>query len=284
MNYCHPCQRHLNGALACPGCGTPAERIAVPAEAHGYEQGYGYEQGFGYEQGYATTGSPVPDATPPGPAEEESSYPGDGHSDDEGPVVRGARGSRRAGAGAGAGAGTGAGRRDRKAAAHRRRRRRAVLIASGFVLAAGGLSLAELGRDAPFSGLSGGAATAGDTVADGDTASAAPDRTADPLDATSGGAGTGASVSPDASATGSAHASASVSAEGTDPASPSAKDARTAVQSASTGSGTAVTSPAAPAPTRPAATPSSAPAASAPAPRPSPSRTRTCNRFLWWCT
>ncbi|MCZ4511857.1 hypothetical protein O3Q52_27495, partial [Streptomyces sp. ActVer] len=25
MDYCHPCQRHLNGALACPGCGTSAE-------------------------------------------------------------------------------------------------------------------------------------------------------------------------------------------------------------------------------------------------------------------
>ncbi|WP_435846987.1 SCO2400 family protein, partial [Streptomyces eurythermus] len=26
MDYCHPCRRHLNGALACPGCGTPAPR------------------------------------------------------------------------------------------------------------------------------------------------------------------------------------------------------------------------------------------------------------------
>ncbi|MBV1937027.1 hypothetical protein KUF83_10705, partial [Streptomyces sp. BV286] len=25
MDYCDPCQRHLNGALACPGCGTSAE-------------------------------------------------------------------------------------------------------------------------------------------------------------------------------------------------------------------------------------------------------------------
>lgn len=24
MDYCPPCRRHLNGALACPGCGTPA--------------------------------------------------------------------------------------------------------------------------------------------------------------------------------------------------------------------------------------------------------------------
>lgn len=25
MDYCHPCRRHLNGALACPGCGAPVE-------------------------------------------------------------------------------------------------------------------------------------------------------------------------------------------------------------------------------------------------------------------
>ncbi|KIF00403.1 hypothetical protein PL81_41420, partial [Streptomyces sp. RSD-27] len=32
MNYfCPACQRHLNGALACAGCGTPAEYLAAPA-------------------------------------------------------------------------------------------------------------------------------------------------------------------------------------------------------------------------------------------------------------
>src|SRR5690349_24575295 len=31
MDFCHPCQRHLNGALACPGCGAPAQ--SVPAHA-----------------------------------------------------------------------------------------------------------------------------------------------------------------------------------------------------------------------------------------------------------
>lgn len=28
MDYCHPCQRHLNGALACAGCGTPADALS----------------------------------------------------------------------------------------------------------------------------------------------------------------------------------------------------------------------------------------------------------------
>ncbi|MDI3390091.1 hypothetical protein QIS99_28445 [Streptomyces sp. B-S-A8] len=32
MDYCHPCRRHLNGALACPGCGTPAEACRRYAE------------------------------------------------------------------------------------------------------------------------------------------------------------------------------------------------------------------------------------------------------------
>ncbi|MEU9953087.1 hypothetical protein AB0E15_33070, partial [Streptomyces sp. NPDC047939] len=28
MDYCQPCQRHLNGALACAGCGTPAQALS----------------------------------------------------------------------------------------------------------------------------------------------------------------------------------------------------------------------------------------------------------------
>ncbi|MGC3000910.1 SCO2400 family protein, partial [Streptomyces sp. G35A] len=32
MDYCHACQRHLNGALACPGCGTPAGALRAYAE------------------------------------------------------------------------------------------------------------------------------------------------------------------------------------------------------------------------------------------------------------
>ncbi|MER6236032.1 hypothetical protein ABT185_08145 [Streptomyces clavifer] len=35
MDYCHPCQRHLNGALACAGCGTPADAL-VPYAAPAY--------------------------------------------------------------------------------------------------------------------------------------------------------------------------------------------------------------------------------------------------------
>ncbi|MER7187703.1 hypothetical protein ABT404_51015, partial [Streptomyces hyaluromycini] len=31
MDYCHPCRRHLNGALACAGCGTPIETLRASA-------------------------------------------------------------------------------------------------------------------------------------------------------------------------------------------------------------------------------------------------------------
>ncbi|MEV8015445.1 hypothetical protein AB0O76_03615 [Streptomyces sp. NPDC086554] len=50
MDYCHPCHRHLNGALACPGCGTPAEAcreyteaVAEQEEADGPEGAYDEE-------------------------------------------------------------------------------------------------------------------------------------------------------------------------------------------------------------------------------------------------
>ncbi|MEU9097071.1 hypothetical protein [Streptomyces sp. NPDC048361] len=32
MDYCHSCRRHLNGALACAGCGTPAQELAPAPE------------------------------------------------------------------------------------------------------------------------------------------------------------------------------------------------------------------------------------------------------------
>lgn len=42
MDYCHPCGRHLNGALACAGCGTPVEELrhhspSAPEPEHVHE-------------------------------------------------------------------------------------------------------------------------------------------------------------------------------------------------------------------------------------------------------
>ncbi|MEV0258524.1 hypothetical protein AB0H82_30215 [Streptomyces sp. NPDC050732] len=90
MDYCHPCRRHLNGALACPGCGTPAEACREYAQS-----------------------ITAPDEEPAGPRTPHEERP---------PRTRGRR-------------------------AHRRRRRKALLITAGLTLAAGGLSLAELGTE-----------------------------------------------------------------------------------------------------------------------------------------
>ncbi|GGT13438.1 hypothetical protein P6B95_15835 [Streptomyces atratus] len=115
MDYCHPCQRHLNGALACAGCGTPAEALshyATPAFS-------------GHE----------PDAERETPA---PSQPGGRRRRGHGAAqpARGTHGSHRPDRRAGA---QGRGRRT-----HRRRGRTALLVVLGVVLAAGALSLAEL--------------------------------------------------------------------------------------------------------------------------------------------
>ncbi|WP_234358031.1 SCO2400 family protein, partial [Streptomyces puniciscabiei] len=51
MDYCHPCQRHLNGALACPGCGTPARAAAEAPPAYA-RAGAGETLGYGVPQQY----------------------------------------------------------------------------------------------------------------------------------------------------------------------------------------------------------------------------------------
>jgi hypothetical protein len=56
MDYCHPCRRHLNGALACPGCGTPAEACRQYAEAVAAQEaadgsGEAYDEETEYAQG-----------------------------------------------------------------------------------------------------------------------------------------------------------------------------------------------------------------------------------------
>src|SRR5262245_25334999 len=127
MDYCHPCRRHLNGALACPGCGTPVEEprahppgaVAPPQDAYEYEGEYTYDDGT------------------------RDGDEGDGGRDDDGkdgPTGRAARrreqgrGRDRSRGRSGDGpAGPDASRRDRKAAVHRRRRRRTLLIAGALV-------------------------------------------------------------------------------------------------------------------------------------------------------
>ncbi|WP_428837933.1 SCO2400 family protein, partial [Streptomyces thermocarboxydus] len=71
MDFCHPCRRHLNGALACPGCGTPVETLrAQQAAAPGGGAPVGTDGGDGYDTG-AHRGADED----PGPDEEPADAP-----------------------------------------------------------------------------------------------------------------------------------------------------------------------------------------------------------------
>ncbi|MFI8266063.1 MULTISPECIES: SCO2400 family protein [unclassified Streptomyces] len=101
MDYCHACRRHLNGALACAGCGTPVEYL--PPAAPG--------------------GSAVP-AAPYGSVRSGAGDPPADPFADSLVVLSGADRGGRAGS--------------RRRATHRRRRRTLLTLGLGLVLAAGG--------------------------------------------------------------------------------------------------------------------------------------------------
>uniref|UniRef100_UPI0034DE0F10 SCO2400 family protein n=1 Tax=Streptomyces flavofungini TaxID=68200 RepID=UPI0034DE0F10 len=132
MDYCHPCRRHLNGALACPGCGTPAEACREYARSL--------------------------------TARDESTGRDDGHDADS-PRAGGRAGGRARARGR-------VRRGERGRAAHRRRRRKVLLVTAGLALAAGGLSLAELGTEGPSEQPA--AASAPDGGGEGESASTTP--------------------------------------------------------------------------------------------------------------
>ncbi|MFB7453946.1 hypothetical protein [Streptomyces sp. NPDC056194] len=53
MDYCHACRRHLNGALACAGCGTPVEELRyetphIPVHTPDHTQVHTPDLGYGY--------------------------------------------------------------------------------------------------------------------------------------------------------------------------------------------------------------------------------------------
>ncbi|MFJ8542039.1 hypothetical protein ACIRFH_08495 [Streptomyces sp. NPDC093586] len=260
MDYCHPCRRHLNGALACPGCGTPAHELRASGDS--LAGGEGVEPRFGARA--AAAGGSLPED----PGERLDEDPDDGAGD----ATPGARSSRR----------------DRKAATHRRRRRRTLLVAAGFVLAAGGLSLAELGTDAPHSPAT--PTSAGDETADGTSTREVGEASAIPVGDASGPAPSGAASSPGVSASASASVSSSASASAAPSASASASrspDAEEQDPATGTGAPSAPLAPeTTPAPDQPPPPPDDPPATapSAPATSPAPAPTKTCDRFLWWCT
>ncbi|MGW4306204.1 SCO2400 family protein [Streptomyces californicus] len=265
MDYCHPCRRHLNGALACAGCGTPAQALSpwASSEATGVTEATGPTPD-GANGAYGTASpADAPDVRPPSRrATTRASRPG----------ARGPRpGARRRAARGG----------------HRRRGRTVLFGALGLLLAAGALSLTELAmepdrddsaaefvRDAP----------GGPTEAAPTEPSAAAPR--DPAPAgTRGGATTG--PGPDAAPT-------DDRAEHPGPTGTASPDAPGPDEPA------ASTSPEAPGPSAPSDSPPADPPppdapeqpTTAPAPPPPPAEptdptpapSPTCTRFLWWCT
>ncbi|MFJ3159144.1 SCO2400 family protein [Streptomyces kanasensis] len=124
MDYCHQCQRHLNGALACAGCGTPVEELR-----HDDPQPSAADHVFELARD-----EQVPPAAS-GRAQARQARSGKARSG-KAPSGGDPSGSRRAG--------RAGGRR-----ARRRRGRNVLLGVTGLVLAAGALSLAELAMEHP---------------------------------------------------------------------------------------------------------------------------------------
>ncbi|MFI7293505.1 hypothetical protein [Streptomyces sp. NPDC050121] len=148
-----------------------------------------------------------------------------------------------------------------------------VLITAGFVLAAGGLSLAELGVDAPgFSSPHNPEVAGGESSeVDGEAGKVPePSASAQPLDHRTAPGGATASSSPSSSASPSASESAK---DGKATRSPG-KEAQSATLAPSSGSTT---------PSDPDSGSNPTPTA-APTTIPQPSPTETCTRFLWWCS
>ena len=291
MDYCHPCQRHLNGALSCSGCGASAEECRTHPDALSAGDDTAVDEREAPFEPETAPGAPgrrrardrgaragrhVPaEALDEALDEAVDEHAGASEEAVEGdaPEVGGPRDRSR---GRGRGRGTRAGRRDRKAAAHRRRRRRVLMTGVGLLLAVGGLSLAELGTEAPPKEPR--AASVDDVFDASPTASAdgAAEETGDGPDGPAGADKDG--KKPDKSA--SPSASASEKPEDEDAA---VDDDKPTDRSAS--NATANPAPSAGNPTsEPEETddPTAEPTAGDPAPRPSPSA--TCTQFLWWCS
>ncbi|MEU6661152.1 hypothetical protein [Streptomyces sp. NPDC046821] len=229
MDYCHPCRRHLNGAVTCPGCGTPADVCRAHAESVAAQE-----------------------------AAENADVADSGVSEKPGPA-RGPRISRKERREQGA----------RKAKRQRRRRNKVVLIGAGLALAAGGLVLAELGTDSSGApGRHGSSATAEEAATRESTAASATGTPA--TEATTEASRSSASPSVSTSEKAKEHkkkgtaepgapADAGVDRATSAPATTPTRDSRG-------GTGTP--------PHRPTTKPHV----------PSPTPTKTCNRFLWWCS
>ncbi|WP_405688101.1 hypothetical protein [Streptomyces sp. NBC_00057] len=255
MDYCHPCQRHLNGALACAGCGIPAEALSH----------------------YAT---PAPSGHEPDAERETSAPPQPGGRRRQGrgaaQLARGTHGSRRPDRRAGA---QGRGRR-----AHRRRGRTALLVVLGVVLAAGALSLAELATEPNGDGGASDYVRESTSVTTGPAPAPSASDALEPPGPVDGPSVLPATDSHPADATGAGGATGSARPEGFAASAP-ASTAPSASTDPSAGPGATEETPGRPsASVRPSDGPtqSASPAPPKPSPTPSPTRSDTC-WFPWFC-
>ncbi|MDW6063050.1 hypothetical protein SAZ11_39865 [Streptomyces sp. FXJ1.4098] len=295
MDYCPACRRHLNGALACPGCGAYAEEHPYPA-AENAGVDYGWPDGGTGRAPY--TGETEAEAEAPGEVigrDEAVSEAGKGDVvgedvDDELSAAPGAastradrrKASRRKPKPRGI-----VGGRARRA--RRGRGRRVTIMASvlGPVLA--GLFVAEIATEGgifhePSSSSSPDTSPEADHgPGEGDSSGPRTRQSGAPGEAPSAGedgassADEGKGDGEDGSGKGKKESkgSKSPSADGS-----SSADGGTGGSSASpsaTGGGGGGA-------TRPPTSPSDpGPTTSSPS-QPTPSPTETCDRFLWWCT
>ncbi|WP_327236772.1 hypothetical protein OG349_25370 [Streptomyces sp. NBC_01317] len=264
MDYCHQCRRHLNGALTCAGCGTPAEELRQSApEPPAPRQNRSPGQDGRADQGHEEFAD----------APESEIEPLVGHHPDRDRSDRRERPDRRRSAPS----------RTGPRRARGKRGRRIVVGVLAVVLAAGALSLAQLALEPPgddgASAVKEEASTEFDGRPDGTAKPVAPD---DPGPAATSGTGKGGSPGPDGSGKpggkespdpgDSATSSESPAPGDTEPADTGAPDSPDPSDSAS-GPGT---------PTDPSDGPTTAAPTSA-SPTPTPEPTETCTRILWWC-
>ncbi|MEW1545508.1 SCO2400 family protein [Streptomyces tsukubensis] len=282
MDYCHQCRRHLNGALACAGCGTPAWQLRGPAP--GPDTGAGERS---VPPGQPGGNRPPEGARDPGAeilelGEVSWDAQGPGGTDSPAraaaPGGRSRRGRTRTGRGAAANP-RAAGRR-----ARRRRGRNVFVGVAGLVLAGGALSLAELALE---SGGDGSAATVKEEESgrveplprpEGTRDDAAPEPPGKPSgrpDEVSGSRGSGR---PAATASGRVPGPLA-SRPATPEAPPEPRPSGATPSGPSAGPGPRPGGSTAPAPP-PSGPPQPTPT---PSPTPGPTPTETCSPFLWWC-
>ncbi|MCX4677437.1 hypothetical protein OG413_19385 [Streptomyces sp. NBC_01433] len=273
MDYCHPCQRHLNGALACAGCGTPVEALG-PYAAPAYT---GHEPEPPDEP-------PVPPVPPASGGQRRRARVAAGRAPRRsGREPEPADGGKRGGDGK-SGGGRGK-QRGGDSRGHRRRGRTALLTVLGLVLAAGALSLAELAveprhDDGAADYVRESTATRTEPAPE-PSSSVRPERPGPPDTTPSDRTGpTGPTVVPVADS----HPAGSGTGGGPGPedSDASGPPQDSTPSSAPPGPGESGSPADPPGPEEPGDEPTG-PAPTEP-PEPDPEPTETCVRFLWWCT